>query len=374
MAVENDEVQESVSDYLGMSDEQLSEVDIGAVSLQANDEPVAAEAEAEPDKEEQEEAPAEAPVADPEEEEPEVPAEGESPDPDKGEEPEPEIKEEKPDEIDYKAAYERLTAPFKANGHEIAVDNVDDAIALMQMGANYNKKMAALKPNLKMLKLLENNGLLSEDKLSFLIDLDKKNPEAIQKLIKDSGIDPLDLPADAENKYVPKKHTVDDVELELDAVLDEIQETPTYTRTLNLVSKEWDGPSKQVVANSPQILKVINNHMQSGIYDLIQKEMEKERVFGRLNGLSDIEAYRQVGDAIQARGGFDHLGSSQGQRSIPPKVVTPKPRTADDDKLKEKKRAASSTKPAAPSANKADFNPLALSDEEFSKQINSKYL
>ena len=64
------------------------------------------------------------------------------------------------DTIDYKAEYERLTQSFKANGKEIAVANVDEAISLMQMGANYNKKMAALKPNLKLLKLLENNKLL----------------------------------------------------------------------------------------------------------------------------------------------------------------------------------------------------------------------
>src|SRR5690606_38757650 len=95
--------------------------------------------------------------------------------------------------VDHKAIVDKLFAPFKANGKEMVVDNVDDAVALMQMGANYNKKMAALKPNLKLLKLLENNNLLSEEKIGFLIDLDKKNPAAIGKLLKDSGIDPLDV-------------------------------------------------------------------------------------------------------------------------------------------------------------------------------------
>ena len=100
----------------------------------------------------------------------------------------PEAKPAEAAEPDYKAEYLRLLAPFKANGKEIAVSTVDDAISLMQMGANYNKKMAGLKPSLKMLKLLENSGLLSEEKISYLIDLEKKNPAAINKLIKDSGI------------------------------------------------------------------------------------------------------------------------------------------------------------------------------------------
>lgn len=280
----------------------------------------------------------------------------------------------KADEIDYKAEYTKLFAPFKANGKEIAISNADDAISLMQMGANYNKKMAALKPNLKLLKLLENNNLLSEEKIGFLIDLEKKNPDAINKLIKDSGLDPMDLDAEKASGYKPNTYTVDDREMELDTVLDEIQSTPSYNRTLEIVSTKWDGPSKQVIAGSPQLLKVINDHVQTGIYDTIIKEVERERMFGRLNGLSDIDAYKAIGDAINARGGFNHLGN-QGQETPPkPVVVTPKPKQVDEDKLKEKRRAASSTKPASSNVTPKDFNPLALSDEDFGKLVHTQFL
>ena len=276
--------------------------------------------------------------------------------------------------LDYEAEYKRLLAPFKANGREIQVKSVDDAVALMQMGANYNKRMAALKPNLKMLKLLENNGLMSEEKISYLIDLEKKNPAAINKLVKDSGLDPMDLDAEKAGEYKPKIHSVDDREIDLDTVLDEIQETPTYTQTLEIVSKKWDGASKQTIASTPQLLKVINDHVANGIYGLINQEVERERMFGRLNGLSDIEAYRRVGDAINARGGFNHLVSNQGKPNQEPVVVQPKPKAPADDKLNEKRRAASSTKPANVStAAASDFNPLALSDEEFSKLAEIRF-
>ena len=278
--------------------------------------------------------------------------------------------------VDYKAAYEKLTAPFTANGREMSVKSVDDAIALMQMGANYNKKMAALKPNLKLMKMLESNGLMSEEKINFLIDLEKKNPDAINKLIKDSGLDPLELDTEKADGYKPTQRTVTDSELELDSVLDEIQNTPSYKRTIEVVANEWDAKSKQIVGANPQLLKVINSHVQSGIYDLITAEVESERVFGRLSGLSDIEAYRQVGDAIQARGGFDHL-SAQGQQTKPaaPAVLKPAPKKVDEQKLNEKRRAASAAKPAAaPAAPAKDFNPLALSDDEFSKLGNPKFM
>lgn len=278
-------------------------------------------------------------------------------------------------EVNYKSEYEKVFAPFKANGREIAIKSAEDAISLMQMGANYNKKMAALKPNLQLMKLLEKNGLLDESKLSYLIDLDKKNPEAISKLIKDSGIDPLDLDAEKASGYKPNTYTVNERELELDTVLEDIESTPTYTRTLEVVGNKWDGASKRAVAEAPQLLKVINGHMSNGVYDIISAEVDRERTFGRLNGLSDIEAYKEVGDAIQARNGFDHLFKNSGnQAPIAPKNIATKPTAEDSDKLRDKKRAASSTKPAAAKSEVKEFNPLSMSDEEFSKQGIDKFL
>jgi hypothetical protein len=373
------EQEELNSDVLDMSDEEFAKLDLSAVAqLQAPvEEPAAApvtEEEEEDDQGTEQEAKPEPDTKTDEEEsvsgkESEVPA---AP----AEEPKNKPASDEPVQpVDHKAIVDKLFAPFKANGKEMAVDNVDDAVALMQMGANYNKKMAALKPNLKLLKLLENNNLLSEEKLSFLIDLDKKNPAAISKLLKDSGIDPLDVDVEKANEYAPKPYTVDEREIELDTVLEEIQDTPVYAKTVNVVSNKWDAASKQVVANNPQLLKVINDHMASGVYDLINSEIERERMFGRLNGLSDIEAYRQVGDSIQARNGFAHLFKQQAPvEPVPVKEPVPTPAPAHEPDLRDKKRAASSPKPAAPVAKQPEFNPLALSDEEFAKLVNPKYM
>ena len=282
-------------------------------------------------------------------------------------------------EVDYKAEYEKLLKPFKANGRDIQVGSVDDAVALMQMGANYNKKMAALKPNMKLMKMLENHDLLSEDKLNYLIDLSRKDAGAINKLIKESGIDPLTLDTEKADGYTPKSYKVDEREIELDMVLEQIQHSQAYPKTLEVVSKQWDPASRQTVANSPQLLKIINDHVDRGIYDVISAEVERERIFGRLNGMSDIEAYRQVGDSIQARGGFDHLvqkRTDHGQQAAArPVVVQPKPKMAENDKLREMRKAASTSQPAASSGKSvSDFNPLSLSDEEFSKLVQPKFL
>ncbi|HEY7823553.1 MAG TPA: hypothetical protein VIG24_11985 [Acidimicrobiia bacterium] len=346
-----------------------------------NDEPAAED----PEPEEGED-----PEADPEaEQEPaeEDPAAGQGSD--DGEDPEAEApakeEEDKPkegdepkiEEPDYKATHDRLMAPFKANGKEMKVENVDEAITLMQMGANYNKKMAGLKPHLKLMKMLENEGLLSEEKLSYLIDLEKKNPAAIQKLVKDSGVDPLEMDED-KSEYKPGTYTVDDKEIELDHVLDKIQDTPTYQKTINVVSTKWDGPSKQAIANTPQLLEVINDHMGRGIYDVINTEVERGRTLGRLDGLSDLEAYQKVGDALHKSGGFDHLVQATPAptpASAPRREVTPRKDKQPDPARSDKRRAASPTRTEAPGTKPAgDFNPLALSDEEFEKHTNSRLM
>lgn len=280
----------------------------------------------------------------------------------------------KTESVDYKAAYDKLTAPFKANGRDFSVNNVDDAIALMQMGVNYNKKMAGLKPHLKILKTLEKHNLLDEAKISYLIDLDSKKPEAINRLVKDSGIDPMDIDTDKADAYVPKQYTVDDKEIELDQVIEEIKDSPSFPRTVQLISNQLDAKSKQEISNYPQGIKILHSHIESGVFDVIMQEVDRERMLGRLQGLSDLEAYRQVGDAIQARNGFSHLGRQGQQTPSQRKVVQPNPKREDDSKLRDMRRAASPSKSAAPVATKPDFNPLALSDEEFSKLANSQFL
>lgn len=270
------------------------------------------------------------------------------------------------DTVDYKTEYEKLMAPFKANGKEMKVNSVEDIRQLMQMGANYNKKMAGLKPNIKILKMLENNGLLDENKLSFLIDLDKKDPKAIQKLMKDSGIDPLEMDVNSDTDYAPKTYNVSDTEVELDAVLDEISTTDTYSTTIDIINTKWDDASKQVLVNHPSVIKAINDQVASGIYDQINAIVEKERMLGRLNGVSDIAAYKLIGDQLHAEG---KLGNPT--PVTPSAAVAPAPTPAKapvDTKLKDKKRAASGVPQAAPTKRSdAAINPLGLSDEEFEK-------
>jgi len=240
----------------------------------------------------------------------------------------------------------------------------------MQMGANYNKKMAALKPNLKIVKMLDNNGLLDETKISYLIDLSKKNPEAVKKLIKDSSIDVEELDLEAEPKYEPTSYAIDDKDLEIDEVLNTIKDTPTYHKTLDVIANKWDRRSKQIVQEDPAIIEIINDHIQNGIYDQISEVMERERILGRLRGMSDIDAYKTVGDALHKAG---KLGKPAVNMQATKASTQTKPSSTPDPKLVEKRKAAALTKGTTVSSKANAYNPLSMSDEEFEK-IQPKYI
>ena len=194
----------------------------------------------------------------------------------------------------YKSAYEKVTAPFKAKGVDMQVKNPDDIVRLMQMGANYQKKMSQLKPNLKLIKMLENNQLLDEAKLNNLIDLSKKDPQAITKLIKESTVDPLEIDPDVPTNYQPNNYSITDKEYELDRVLDDIKHTKTFDKTIDVLTKEWDADSKTTVSDNPEIISVINTHMGNGIFDQVNAIMEREKALGKLQGIPDVDAYGQI--------------------------------------------------------------------------------
>jgi hypothetical protein len=285
----------------------------------------------------------------------------------------PKKENEQPPAVNYETEYKNLLAPFKANGKDMQVSSVDDARRLMQMGANYSKKMAGLKPSMKILKMLEKSDLLSEEKLSYLIDLNEGNPEAVAKLLKDREIDPMELDLEGAEKYAASDRSVDEREVELDSVLEDLKESPHYTRTLKIVTQQWDAASKQIVADLPQLLTVIDGHLASGVYDLISTEVEKERMFGRLTDVSDVEAYRLTGDRMNEEGAFNNLG--QNPAPVKPPRQTPAAKTdKTDEERKAKRRAASPTKPTASPGVEAQYNPLSMSDEEFEKQANSRLI
>jgi hypothetical protein len=271
--------------------------------------------------------------------------------------------DEKEDTVDYQALYEKVMAPFKANGKMIQVNTPEEAITLMQHGANYTKKMHALKPNLKMMRALENNGLLEEDKINNLIDLANKNQGAILKLVQDAKLDPMEIDTSVETTYKPQNHSVSDQEMDFHTTLEDVLSMSSGSETISMINTQWDQASKEAIYKEPQIMQVIHDQRANGIYDRIYAEVDRRRTLGTLSTtIPLIQAYKQVGDELHSSGQLVSQETPANQSK--PKVLETRasnPRKAVSNG--EKARAASPTR-AAPKSSPKPFDPFSLTDEE----------
>ena len=241
----------------------------------------------------------------------------------------------------------------------------------MQMGANYTRKMQELQPQRKTLLLLENNGLLDEGKLSYLIDLSKGNPEAIKKLIKESNFDVLNADLDEESTYQGGNHKVTDEEVHFRTVLDELNSNPVGKETLTVISSTWDDASKEVLWTNPDVMMTIHAQRENGVYTKIVNEIERRRILGQIQpSVPFLHAYRTVGDDLQKSGAFNDLAPQKQEPAQAPapavapiavKTSLPKPTNADP------RIAAAAVHHTTAVKTDTPVNYLAVSDDDFLK-------
>jgi len=256
------------------------------------------------------------------------PEEAAAPEPEKAgkEEAEEDSTEEEPAEAeaatDYEAAYKEIMKPFKANGKMFTPKDSHEAMRLMQMGANYTKRMQALQPSMKILRMLENQGLMDQEKLNFLIDINAKKPEAIAKLLKDGDIDPMDLDVSSESNYRPSNHSVSDQEMTFHSVLEEVQASSYGQEVISSINDDWDQTSKEALYKEPQILQTIATQKENGIYDMISSEIARQRTLGNLTSTSFLDAYKQVGDHLHSQNAFTPEAMAAGAQASAPTPPT----------------------------------------------------
>lgn len=261
------------------------------------------------------------------------------------------------DEIDYKAFYESMTTPFKANGREVQITNANDAIRLMQQGVNYSKRMEELKPKRALLKALEDNGLDDKDKLGFLIDLSKKNPQAIAKLVKDSGLDVYELDNEQLEEYQPNLTLTEPNAFE-DMVYELSSNDPNFMEALSHIGN-WDNESKTILFNKPEFLRVIAEQKASGFFDKVVNIVDNERLFGRLKDMSYLQAYSQI----------ETLLLEQEKSFTAPRPEQSSQETSTD--VNKKKKASTPTNGTSSNQTLTQSDLYKLSDDELIKLIES---
>lgn len=292
-----------------------------------------------------------------------------------------------------KAFYDKVTAGFKANGKTYKIDDPDDLIALAQQGLNYNQKMAAIKPSLKIVRALQERGIESLEQLGELLDLHDKKPEAIAALVQKSGIDTYQLEEQAKN-YVPSVPQVNDQLFEFEQTAKSLESNPHFGTVVSHL-QTYDEQTRQEIFTKPHLLSVLTDHVANGYYDQIMARLEIEQATGRTRGMSFLQAYDAIGNQLFGQpqqqpvnvppANYQSNITSHGNppvqqvaQTVPTQVVAKPVPVAQKQNTSNNaaRQAAASTTGTATTVQKIVMTPeqlWALSDEEFAK-INPKYL
>ena len=256
-------------------------------------------------------------------------------------------------EVDYKSIYEQVFKSFKANGKEITPKSVEDIIGLMQMGANYTKKMQLMAPMKKVVQSLD-NAKIDEQELNFLIDVSKGDKEAIKQLLIKHKIDPLEIDLDGDNTYSPRNNIASDEDVEFNDTLMDIHDS--LPRIQEILNNTWDDNSKKAILKDPRLMRALHEEVQMGRFDEVQKRLEAEKTFGRYKGVSDVDAYIDL---------VSKMEQERMKTKTQPETPT---RTESTKKIPDKSKAAPTKgKTSKSSSSLTAKDLLSMSDDEFNK-------
>jgi hypothetical protein len=228
-------------------------------------------------------------------------------DPNKPQDPKPEGKKSEDPAVIQQAAmdfYTKVTASFKADGKDLQIRSPEDAVRLMQMGVNYSRRMQEMKPLRAQNEMLKAQGLNDPEKLNFMIEVMNGKPEAIQKLLKDKKIDPIDIDTSKDTGYRPANHAVDSKTLAFREAIDNTLAADGGPELIKEINSSWDDTSKEALRDQPAIFQNLLDQKKSGVYVRIKKELDYQRTMGFLTDVPFVQAYHQVGEAMQKAGVF----------------------------------------------------------------------
>jgi propanediol dehydratase small subunit len=272
-------------------------------------------------------------------------------------------------EPDYKAIYERLFGqPIRAAGQDIKLNNPEEAISLIQKGVGFHSKLNRIHNELKYVEMLRNNGLLDEEKLSHLIDVQAGKPGAIKKLLDSVKVDPLTLDSAEASTYAPSDHRVTDEQVVFQSTVADLSASDAGRKVLS-DAQAWDQATKAEIYRTPAVLQVLTEQKEMGRYDLIVAELNRAKLLGQLPpGETFLQSYTRVGQQMMQAGRFGPVpGAAATPTPVAQKTVTPQPPANS-----KKAAAAAPTKASAPGA-KPQVNIDEMDDATFEAHFRKTF-
>lgn len=369
------------SDIFSMSEDELSKFDPEEAAAEA-DALATSEVEDQPEEVETE---VESEEDQPDENETEVEQEEETSESTEETDPNAEVQETDPNESnenapDYKALYEQIVGkPFKANGREFTIKTPEEAIQAMQMGLNYHEKMTVLKPVRRVAQMLQQANAMDEQTVAFLLDLHNKKPEAIAKLVKESGIDLYEFDVAQADNYQTTHQAPTDAQMQLSDTIESLSMQPGFTDMFNGIAQNWDDQSQKFIMENPGILGVLQQMNASGEYQQIMDEVSRRRLFQpelasqpMLQVFRDTEVRLREANLLQSTATPAQVQQVQAQQAV---ATTTQLKQGTASAANKARRAAAAPR-QAPQTSPNKLTPediFSLSPEEFAKIDPSKF-
>lgn len=272
--------------------------------------------------------------------------------------------------------FQKITAPFKADGKDFSIRSPEDAIRLMQQGVNYSRRMQEIKPMKQLNRVLQDNNLADMQKLGFAIDLLKGDKKAITQLLKSHKIDPMDLDTEKDSGYQARNYAGNTQDNEFRDALEEVITTPEGQALVNDIHTNWDSASKRRLRENPSILGNLQQMKASGVYDKVVEELNYQKSMGYLTSTPFLQAFDTVGEAMKNAGVFNSQqpaanGNPMGELKSQPQgqPVASGARKSTATKKAETNPHLSSTPPSKQVGNNTPKTPDfdQMSDEDFLK-------
>lgn len=283
---------------------------------------------------------------------------------------EPQEQSQEEEEIDYKAFYDEVTAPIRADGRDFTIKSSEDLRNLVSKGLDYTQKTQQIAPYRKTLAFLRDNNALDDTKLSYMVDLINKDEKAVKQLIREMTAEPkeegkqklefYDLDPEQEEEsqryHFQNKNTITDEQLNFRETFDEVNASEGGNAFLNKINQKFDSSSLDYLYQNPHAIKLLYQADRAGQFDQIMDKMQYNDMIHPENVQREntITRFMKTGQSMPEL-------FQQNQQPTQQQVV---------QQRQQQNRVKSASIPRASGAKSRTFvDPLDMSDEEFKKQF-----
>ena len=192
--------------------------------------------------------------------------------------------ENKDDKVDF----EPMTV--KVNGYDIEIKSQEELMAFVQKGADtFNQKPESHTQE----KAIIDQGKLSNEDLTLMIDAKNGDMNAIAKIAEMAGIDPFDVEKKMSEEYKPTFEATQPGEI--DKAANEIVADTALLETYQRVRDNVPDDFMSKIEGDATLLRNFGRHLKSGFAQEVIPQAIAEQI---KNGGNFFDAYSRVGQAM----------------------------------------------------------------------------